>query len=423
MRILVIGAGGFIGGRVISVLLARGHSIVCAGRTPKLLRQRFRDCEAVPVNFDSDDANAWLRRLSGVDAVINAAGALRGELEIVHRRGPIALFDACARACIPRLIQISALGAGQQNNSRFLATKNAADEHLIRLAREGKRSGWCVVRPSLVVGRGGGSTELFSALAGAPWPIRLGDGTWRIQPVHVSDLACILASLIEQSAVPPVLEVVGPEPMTTDELTTMLRAWLGLPARPFLSLPAWFITTAARIGDFLPASPLSTETVTMLSRGSTAEKSALQAALGRTPRRVSDALRAEPAVRADRWLARMLPARVVLRAALIAVWVGSGVASFALPPKRAVLLLTPVALGGSAVAITWSGAALDIVLGLALLVRSFRRRALQSQFVVMAAYTVLAAIIVPELWGDPFGSLLKNVAVFAATWVLLAIED
>jgi uncharacterized protein YbjT (DUF2867 family) len=144
--------------------------------------------------------------------------------------------NAQARANIRHLVQISALGAGQQRHSCFLTSKDAADAHLMRLAVDQKRSGWGVLRPSVVIGRGGASTELFSALAAAPWPIRIGAGDWRIQPVHVADLARIIAELVERQSIPALLNVVGPESMTTDELTTILRAWLGLAPRPFLNV-------------------------------------------------------------------------------------------------------------------------------------------------------------------------------------------
>jgi hypothetical protein len=45
------------------------------------------------------------------------------------------------------------------------------------------------------------------------------------------------------------------------------------------------------------------------------------------------------------------------------------------------------------------------------------------QLAVLTVYTALATMVVPELWADPFGPLLKNFGIFAATWALLAIED
>jgi uncharacterized protein YbjT (DUF2867 family) len=424
MRVVVVGAGGFIGSRIVVELLSRDHSVVCAGRAPEKLLRRFPACEAVDVNLAADDVDKWRACLGGVDAVINAIGVLRGDLETVHHRGPVRLFDACAQAGVPHLLQISALGASVQNDSRFLATKYAADLHLLRLAEERGMRGWSVLRPSLVVGRGGASTELFSGLAAAIRPVRLGNGTWLIQPIHVADVARAVATLIEQPHIPSVIDVVGPEAMTTDGLTASLRAWLGLPTRRFITLPLPLISIGARVGDLLPGATLTTEALTMLARGNTADVAPAAAALGWMPHRLSDALAAEPSVRADLWQARMMQIRNILRGALAAVWIGSGVASFAVSPERADALLSRLTSDRfTAMAITWSGAALDVALGAALLHRSWRRRALQGQLAVMLAYTVLATIALPELWMDPFGSLLKNLAVLAATLALLAVED
>jgi uncharacterized protein YbjT (DUF2867 family) len=423
MRVLVLGAGGFIGGRVVAGLLGRGHAVTCAGRDPDALRRRFPPCRAVWADLLADDTRTWMPCLVGTDAVVNAAGALRGDLEGVHHRGTVALFEACAAAGVPRLVQLSALGAGAQLRSRFLATKDAADAHLLRLARQESGRGWCVLRPSLVIGRGGGSTALFCALAAAPVPLRLGPGTWRVQPLHVADLARAVAELVEAPSVPPRLDLVGPEAMTTDALTAALRAWLGLPRRPPLPLPQATLWVAARIGDLLPGASLTSESLRMLAAGNTADPAPMVAALGWAPRRLADALAAEPAVAADLWLARLLPLGGILLGALVVVWVGSGIASFRLAPGQADTLLSGLGLTGrSALAVTWAGAALDIVLGLALLRAGWRRTVLVAQLAVMVAYTVLATVALPALWTDPFGPLLKNLAVLAATLALLAVQ-
>jgi uncharacterized protein YbjT (DUF2867 family) len=423
MHVLVVGAGGFIGGRVVAGLLGRGHAVTCAGRDPDALRRRFPSCRAVRADLLVDDTRAWLPRLTGVDAVVNAAGALRGDLEGVHHRGAVALFEACALAGVPRLVQLSALGAGAQLRSRFLATKDAADAHLLRLAREAGGRGWCVLRPSLVIGRGGGSTALFCVLAAAPAPLRLGPGAWRVQPLHVADLARAVADLVEAPAVPPRLDLVGPEAVTTDALTAALRAWLGLPPRPPLPLPWAALRVAARIGDLLPNASLTRESLGMLAAGNTADPAPLVAALGWAPRRLADALAAEPAVAADLWLARLLPLRAALVGALAAVWVVSGLASLRVTASQANALLAGLGLSGpSALAVAWAGAALDVALGLALLRAGWRRPVLVTQLIVMAAYTGLATLALPTLWADPFGPLLKNLAVLAATLALLAVQ-
>jgi uncharacterized protein YbjT (DUF2867 family) len=422
-KIIVIGAGGFLGSRIVAELLSRGHRVTCAGRDATALQRRFPSCRAVELDLSHIMVGHWATQLAGVDVVVNAAGLLRGDVARVQATGPIALFEACAEANVRSVLQISALGAGEQT-ATFLSTKAEADRHLLQLAAEGRRQDWHVLRPSLVIGRGGASTALFSALAALPIPVRLGPGTWRIQPIHVTDLARAVADLTEGKPAPEVVDLVGPEEMSTDQLTAELRRWLGLQPRPFLSLPAAALRAGARLGDLVPGSSLTRESLAMLAAGNTADPAPLVTALGWRPLRLADALAPEPSVAADRMQARLVPVRGVILASLVAVWVGSGIASLLLAPARATELLAGLGLqGGSALAITWAGAVADLLLGAALLWGRRRRVVLLGQLAVMAGYTVLATIALPGLWLDPFGSLLKNLAVLSATLALLAIED
>ncbi len=100
MRVLVVGAGGFIG-RHIAIEAARaGHEIIACGRNPARLRLMFPAWKVAACDFARDCLEDWRQRLQGVDAVVNAAGIFQGDgansLEAVHVTGPRALFEACA---------------------------------------------------------------------------------------------------------------------------------------------------------------------------------------------------------------------------------------------------------------------------------------------------------------------------------------
>ena len=161
----------------------------------------------------------------------------------------------------------------------------------------------------------------------------------------------------------------------------------------------------------------------MLAAGSTADVRPMVETLGWSSRDLAIALAAEPAVLGDLALARLLPLRSVLLGTLAIIWLGSGLASFLVSPDRADTLLAGLGLAGrSALVVTWAGATTDVVLGGALLFSAWRRRVLATQLAVMGTYTVLATVALPGLWADPFGALLKNLAVLALTLILLAIE-
>ena len=91
------------------------------------------------------------RRLRGVDVVVNAVGILRerrtASFAAIHEQGPAALFEACIRAGVPKVVQISALGAEPDAPTGYFRSKAAGDTLLSKLPLE-----WVIVQPSLVFG-------------------------------------------------------------------------------------------------------------------------------------------------------------------------------------------------------------------------------------------------------------------------------
>jgi nucleoside-diphosphate-sugar epimerase len=429
MRILIAGAGGFIGGRIAAELQGAGHEVIACGRDPGRLQWLFPDAEAIACDFAKDSAADWRARLTAVDAVVNAAGIFRGHgadnFEQVHVAGPAALFEACAARQIPKLIQISALGAGVDAQTPFHRTKAAADERCLKLAQENGLPGWTVVRPSLVIGQGGQSTALFAALAALPWTPRLGDGTWQVQPIHAADLAHSIRLLLERegSAV-PVLDLVGPAPMTTDGLTQALRRWQGLAPARAVPVPEWALRASIPLARLFAFDALSRDSLTMLRHGNTAPVAPVAEALGWTPRELGTALASEPSTEAALWHARLFFLRPALRIGLAIIWIWTAIVSaFVYPLGKSMAMVADLGVSGwQAAALVYGGAAVDGILGLMLLFNI--RPALTGllQLATIAVFTILACFAVPEAWIEPLGPLTKNIAVVLATLVMIAIE-
>ena len=149
MHILLTGSTGFIGNTLQTALQRAGHT-VHGGVSP---RSRTLLPGQVPMDFAHDTtAAAWLPRLEGIDAVVNAVGVLRDTrarpIDAVHRDTPIALFDACAQAGVQRVVHISALGI-EGSSTRYAQTKRAAEAHLQTLATQAKLRP-AILRPSVV---------------------------------------------------------------------------------------------------------------------------------------------------------------------------------------------------------------------------------------------------------------------------------
>ena len=134
VRVLLLGASGFIGRELHSALAVRGHEVVAAVRDAKQAPP-FGSQPPIVVDLNRDAAiETWIARLAGVDAVVNCAGILQGSrgqsIEAIHRDAPIALFEACKRAGVRRVVQISAISATREAATPYALTKLAADDHL-----------------------------------------------------------------------------------------------------------------------------------------------------------------------------------------------------------------------------------------------------------------------------------------------------
>ena len=124
MRILVTGAGGFIGSHVAAALESAGHRVVRGIRGPEPPDGPDLHPETLACDFGHDtEVATWLSRLDGVDAVVNCVGILRanrrgdfgrgdfgrGDFDSVHRAAPVALFEACAEAGVAKVVTLRQL--------------------------------------------------------------------------------------------------------------------------------------------------------------------------------------------------------------------------------------------------------------------------------------------------------------------------
>jgi uncharacterized protein YbjT (DUF2867 family) len=382
----------------------------------------------IPCDFMKDiTPSDWLSRLRGVDAVINAVGMIRERrgqtFDRIHRDTPCALFDACVTAGVKRIIQISALGADERATSRFHRTKKEADDYLASLDLD-----WVILYPSIVIGRGGKSTALFSALAALPIIPTIGDGAQLVQPIYVDDLICAIVPLLKPDARARVrLTAVGPEPISMEALLDLFRQWLGLRKTAKMPIPISAARAMARLGDLAKMDLLHSETVQMLLRGSTATPVAFTEfihTIGFKPKHIEEALRHQPSSQADRWQARLYFLKPVLRVNIGLVWLAGGVTSLIYPRAIVDQWLAAAGLTGSAASVMlYTASILDIALGIGT-ISKFKIRFLGAiQIVVMAAYSIIIAVVLPEFWLHPFGPLVKNIPLAVATLVMMALEE
>lgn len=430
MRVLMTGATGFIGRALAEALLREGHELVCAVREPARLQLGPGRWQALRADLATVPSRDWWRpHLQGVDVVINAVGIIREQpgqaFDALHDRAPRELFHAAAEAGVPRVVQISALGADAQATSRYHLSKKAADDALRALP-----VGGTVVQPSLVYGTQGASAAMFNQMAAAPMLAMPQRGGMAVQPVHVDDVvAGVLAVLREPpptAGTSSTIAFVGPQPLAMRDYLRQLRRALGIAGPlPVLPLPTFLFMTAARVAAHVPGSILDAETAGMLLRGNAAPADGFTRLLGRVPRGVHDFIAPEqvPALRTQAVLGVWLP---VLRIALALLWIWTAIVSAGLYPlAQSYELLARVGLaGGLATLALWGAVGLDLLLGVLTLAApaGWRRWVWASQLLLIGGYTVLITLFLPEYWLHPYGPISKNLPILAAIGLLWALE-
>jgi nucleoside-diphosphate-sugar epimerase len=414
-RILIIGGTGFIGRHIDGRLAAAGHATVAAGRAM--------------VDIARDDAPHLRSKVAGFDLVVNCAGLVRDEgdntMDAVHAEGAMRLFSACIAAHVPRFIHVSALGAAPQGETDYQRSKGTAEAFFTDADPHGDRLDWRVLRPSVVVGRGGASTQFLLALAALPVLVQVGHEDWRFQPVHVNDLAELVIRLAEGGVSPRMIDVVGPERMTAFELTNVLRNWLRLPPTMVLRAPDMLFDIIVAIAGRVTSGPINPDVMKMLARGNVSDPGPLTAALGRPPRLLRIALAEDPASDGDRMTARLFFLAPALRLSLAFLWIATGLLSVRYyPMEKSYEMLAAIGLHGALASLAlYGGAALDLVLGLLLLGRWRPVLVGWLQIASVAAFTVLALGLPADYWLHPFAPLLKNLPLAVALLVMIAMES
>lgn len=414
MRILICGANGFLGQALEQHLTTAGHQVVRGMRRPQASGDLHFD-------FAAPDTAAWTAQLAGIDSVINCVGIFTENAGKrffdLHQRGPQALFAACVAAGVRRVVQVSALGT-KTGTEPYFTSKRAADEFLMRLP-----IAWQIVRPALIYGADGHSAGFFRQLASLPvLPLPAGGGQV-LQAIHIDDLCAAVAKLLDPATqAGQCLDLVGPAPFTLKQMLLEFRSAMGFAPAFCLNIPASLMQLAAGVLGRLPGSLLTPDSWRMLQAGSPTATPP-NALLGRPLRAPGDFI--PPGEAKTARLSSLAAWRnPLLRASLALVWLITGLLSLVIYPVNASLaLLARTGLSGTAALVALYGAAgLDLAFGWATLFRPGRRLWL-AQMALIAGYSLVIAICLPEYLIHPFGPLSKNLPILALLFVLLSEEN
>lgn len=412
MRILLVGASGFIGRHLLTALAQAGHAVVATSRQdtgPAIPGVEWRRLD-LGEPLTNPDSFIWP---DAIDLLINAAGQLSTDTDALYRlqsTATCALFDL-ARQHGVRVLQISALGAGEQPDIPFLASKAEADRHLLQSGLPA-----VVLRPSLVIGPGGTSSQWLLRLSPLPL-LPLLDNHARLQPLHIDDLCgAVLALLRQWPEQSLVLPLVGPQAMTQGQLLDHLRHAQGWAPARYWSLPLPLTHLGAWLGQHLGWTALNPQTLNLARRDNLASPEPLAATCGYRSAPVNSRLQQWPQ-RAQSITSSLQP---LVLAVLVLIWLGTAFVCLGPGFDWGLRIMAEAGVEGwlARLAVT-AGALLDALLGIGLLLGRWRRWALRAQIVLMLGYSLIITLLLPNYWFDPFLAVGKNAAVLLLSlWLL-----
>jgi uncharacterized protein YbjT (DUF2867 family) len=426
MRVLVLGAGGFLGREILSALLADDVDVDvvavvrrAAGVADAFPKARFIELDLAKALKSSD----WEEALRGVDVIVNAAGILQGNtMDAIHVGMPAALHAEARAQGVKRTILISAISARPDVDTDYSRSKLLGEEVVRRSGL-----GWTILRPSLVYGDGSyGGTSLMRGMAALPWIMPVpGDGQSPFSPIHVRDVArAVRMVCVHDHFNGQTLEPAGPETISLEQLLRRYRLWLGLGHAHILRIPMPVMFALARLGDLARLGPMTTTSLQQLVAGNTGNGAQFAERIGFQPRSLGQALQARPAHVQDRWHARLFFLAPLVRATLVLLWLASAILG---------LLSAKVATAQFVAALhlpeSWADplrlvtSMLDLLVAAVVLFDQRARWSTPIQVTVIMAYTVTLGIALPGLWVDPLGPLLKNVPILMLVLVHGAIAS
>jgi hypothetical protein len=253
-------------------------------------------------------------------------------------------------------------------------------------------------------------------------------GTGPLQIVHLDDVVDAIVFFLQPGApLRQVFEVVGPRRESFEDCVRLFRRWLRWPpARP-IAVPDFVSRMLFRLGDAVALlgwrPPIRSTARLEVYRGATGDPGPL-AALGIIPRNVEAVLMAEPASVQERWFAKLYFLKPLIFLVLVLFWLATGFISLGPGWEVGMALMREGGIGERMGAVTVvAGALADIAIGLAIAYRPISRYGLWAALAISPTYAVVGTILVPRLWADPLGPMLKIWPIMVLIAVALAIRE
>jgi NADH dehydrogenase len=228
----VTGAFGYSGKYIARKLLDAGETVTTLTNSIDRANEFGGHILAHPLSFDRPDDLA--RALDGVEVLYNTYWVRFNHKDFTHAdavRNTLVLFDAAVRAGVERVVHVSITNPSEDSPLEYFSGKARLERALVESGLS-----YAILRPAVIFGK---EDILINNIA---WALRrlpvfgvFGDGSYRLQPIYVEDLAG-LAVKQGKGRENAVVNAIGPEAFTYRELVETIARLIGV-RKPILSVP------------------------------------------------------------------------------------------------------------------------------------------------------------------------------------------
>src|SRR6266581_1424738 len=225
--VVITGAFSYTGKYATRILLDRGYRIRTLTYHPERENPFGDKVQVFPYNFDN--LERLTETLRGASVLINTywvrfpRGRATFEVAVQNTR---TLISAAKSAGVSRIVHVSIANPSLESNLGYYKGKAQLEQ---AVAESGLA--YTILRPTVIFGL---EDILINNIA---WFVRRfpvfgipGDGRYRIRPIYVEDMARLIADEVEREE-SAVLDAVGPETYTFEELVRQIAAQLRLRTR------------------------------------------------------------------------------------------------------------------------------------------------------------------------------------------------
>lgn len=260
---VLTGGLGYTGRAVAERLIGRGVHLRTLTNSPNRPNPFGDALDIKPLAFD--DADALARSLDGADVFYNTYWVRFNHKLFSFKRAidnTKALFDAAKRAGVKRIVHVSILHADQADDLAYYKGKHELEDALL-----GTGIPHAIIRPGVLFGR---SDILVNNIA---WVLRhlpffgvFGDGSYRLRPLHVDDMADLLIEHGDDTG-NTIVDAIGPEVFSYFELVSTLAEILQTRGPIFRISPTLGLAASRLVNPFVKDVIITKEEIKGLMRG------------------------------------------------------------------------------------------------------------------------------------------------------------